>query len=241
LQSIHVSTTIRPLARTTLPALHQLIFEGADEYFDDLVARIDTPVIRELEITFFHRHLHDFSQLSQYIGRIEVFKSPAYASINLLYGTAEILVGPRTGTDERASLLLGISCDELHLQLRYFVQVCSSALLPFSNVESLAISSVHPLQQSQWRPSAEDLLWLDLLHPFSAVKALDIDENSLTPVAYTLKVVVKERITEILPAIRELSIGEHLPSSPIPMAIEKFATARGLVTRPDRPRRWVAG
>jgi hypothetical protein len=230
-----------PLARSTLPALCELIFEGIDEYFEDLVSRIDAPMIHDLEITFFHRHLYDFSQLSQFIGRVEVFKSPARANIQFLYGVAEVSVSLQTETDERASLLLGTSCSELHLQLRHLVQVCSSSLLPFSDVESLAISSVYQLPQSQWGPTAEDLLWLDLLHAFPAVKVLEIDKHSLTPVAYTLKEVIKERITEVFPAIRDLSIGEDWPSGPILGAIEKFATARGLFTRLDRPYRWVAG
>jgi hypothetical protein len=71
------------------------------------------------------------------------------------------------------------------------------------------------------------------------VEVLDIDENSLKPVAYTLETVVDERITGMFPAIRELSIGEHKPSRPVVRAIEKFATARGLFTRLAHPRRWV--
>jgi hypothetical protein len=230
-----------PLERSTLPTLRQLIFEGIDEYFEDLVARVDAPVIRELEITFFHRHLYNFSQLSQFIGHVEAFKSPTHARICLLYGAAEVSANPQTGTDRRVWLQLGTSCDELHLQLRHFVQVCSSSLLPFSDVENLTISSVRQLQQSQWESTAEDFVWLDLLHAFSAVKVLNIDKNSLAPVAYTLKEVVKERLTGIFPAIRERSIGEHLPSGPILRAVEKFATARGLSTHLDRPHRWVAG
>jgi F-box-like len=230
-----------PLARSTLPALRNMIFEGIDEYFEDLIARIDTPVIHQAEISFFPRHFYDFSQLSRFIGRVEVFKSPAHTSISLSHGMAEVLVSPRREIYGPARLSMGISCYELHVQLRYLVQVCSSSLLPLSNVESLAISSVDRLQQSNRGPSAEDFLWLDLLHPFSAVKHLHIDENSMKPVAYTLKEVVKERITEIFPAIRELSIGQQLPSGSILRAIEKFATARGLFTRFDRPYRWVAG
>ena len=228
------------LARSTLPTLCELIFEGSDEYFEDLVSRIDTPVIRKLEITLFHRPFYEFSQLSQFIGRVEVFKLPACANISLLYsGAAEVSLSLGTGTDEPARLLFGIWCDELHLQLRYFVQVCNSPLLPFSNVESLIISS--KMQHSQWGPTAEEFLWLDLLRPFTAVKVLHIGKNSLTPVAYTLKTVVKERITEMFPTIRELSIGGHSPSGPVLRAIEEFATARGLFTRLDRPHRWIAG
>ncbi|KAI0266895.1 hypothetical protein BGY98DRAFT_1028752 [Russula aff. rugulosa BPL654] len=229
-----------PLARTTLPALHELIFEGVNEYFEDLVARIDTPLIRKLEITLFHRPFYEFSQLSRFIGRAEVFKSPAHANISLSYsGAAEVSLSLGTRTDRPAPLLLRIWCEELHLRLRYFVQVCSSSLLPFSKVESLAISS--KLDQSQWGATAEDFPWLDLLRPFTAVEVLHIGRNSLTPVAYTLKTVVKERITEMFPAIRELSIGGHLPSRPVLMAIEEFATTRGLLTRLYRPHRWIAG
>jgi hypothetical protein len=230
-----------PLARSALPALRELLFAGVDEYFEDLVARVDTPVIRELEMTSFHRHFYDFSKLSQFIGRVEVFKLPARADIYFLNHSADVSISLITGTDGPARLSLNISCNELHRQLRYFVQLFSSSLLPFSDVEWLSISSPYQFQQSQWGPTAKDFLWLDLLHAFPAVKVLVIDKNSVTPVAYTLKEVVNERITEIFPAIRELSIGEHLPSSPILMAIEKFARARGLFTHLRRPHRWVAG
>jgi hypothetical protein len=55
--------------------------------------------------------------------------------------------------------LLGISCEERYLQLRYFVQVCSSSLLPFSNVvERLAFLGVDGLQHTQWGPTAEDFI-----------------------------------------------------------------------------------
>jgi hypothetical protein len=231
-----------PLERITLPALREFIFEGLDEYLEDLVARIDTPLIRKLEITFFPRHIYHLSHLSQFIGRVEVFRSPAHANIMISNGEAKVSVSPRTWTGERVWLSLGISCDELHLQLRYFVQVCRYSLLPFSNAERLAISSVRQLHesQSQWGPTTLDFLWLDLLHLFSAVKVLDIDKNSLTPVAYTLKEAVKERITEMFPVIQEISIGEHLPSGPIQRAIQKFATARELLTRLNRPHRWLA-
>ena len=231
-----------PLARSTLPALRELFFGGIIEYFEDLVARVDTPVIRVLEMTFFHRHIYDFSQLSQFIGRIEAFKSPYYADIYFLDDAAQVSVSPRRCTNGPTCLSLGISCYELHPQLRSLVQVCSSSLLPFSNAKSLDTFSYYRLRRSQWElPTAEDVLWLDLLRQFSAVKYLDIYENILEPVAYTLNEVVKERITEVFPAIRNLSVGEHLPSGLVLSAMEKFAAERGLLTRLDHPHRWVAG
>ena len=231
----------RALARSTLPALRVLFFGGVNEYLEDLVARIDTPVIKVFVITFFHRHIYDFSQLSQFIGRIEVFKSPYYAHIYFSDGAAGVSVSPRRCTNGLSWLALGISCYELHPQLRSLVQVCSS-LLPFSDAKSLDTSCYYRLRRSQWElPTAEDVLWLDLLRQFSAVKNLAICEYILAPVAYTLNEVVKERITDVLPAIRNLSVGERLPSGLVLSFMEKFATERGLFTRLDHPHRWVAG
>ena len=228
-----------PLTRSTLPALRKLFFEGIYKYFEDFAARIDTPVILTLDVIFFpsHKPFYDFSQLSQFIGRIEVFKSPAHAGATLFYPGVEVSICRRTRTNELA--LLQVRCDdvELPLQLRRLVQAFSSSL-PFSDAESLSISSGFKLGLEA---TAEDLLWLDFFHSFSTVKNLYIDEEILTPVAYTLKKVVKERITDVFPAIQELSIGEDLPSGPVLRAVEEFATARGLLTRLDHPHRWVAG
>ena len=44
-----------PQSHTHLPALTKLRFLGVSEYLDDLVARIDAPLLDELDITFFHR------------------------------------------------------------------------------------------------------------------------------------------------------------------------------------------
>ena len=84
----HEGRRYPPLARSTLPALGELVFEGVNEYFEDFVARIDTPMICILEITFLRRHFYNFSQLSQLMGRVEVFKSPARADIRFFGGFA---------------------------------------------------------------------------------------------------------------------------------------------------------
>ena len=225
-----------PLTRSTLPALRELIFQGIYKYFEDLAARIDTPVILNLDVVFFpgHQPFYDFSQLSQFIGRIEAFKSPAHAVARLFYPGTEVSICRRTKTNELALLWVRCEDDELPLQLRRLVQIFSSSL-PFSEAESLSIFGGFEFGRTQLEATAEDLLWLDLFRSFSAVKNLYIDEKILMPVAYTLKKVVKERITDVFPVIQELSIRRDLPSGPVLRAVEEFATARGLLTRLDRP------
>src|SRR5258707_459304 len=58
-----------PLTRSILPALTMFRFMGASEHLDDLVARIDTPLLDSLQIRFFHQLIFDTPQLVQFISR----------------------------------------------------------------------------------------------------------------------------------------------------------------------------
>ena len=58
-----------PPTRTLLPSLRVLQFTGVSEYLEDLVARIDTPLLSCLEMTLFHQLIFDTPQLAQFISR----------------------------------------------------------------------------------------------------------------------------------------------------------------------------
>jgi len=49
------------------------------------------------------------------------------------------------------------------------------------------------------------------------------------PVVFALKQVVEEGMTNMLPAIRELSVSGSLSVGPVREAIERFVTARGVL------------
>lgn len=55
-----------PLTRTFLPALTNVRFQGVSEYLEDFVARIDTPLLEDLIITFSHQLIFN---LTQFINR----------------------------------------------------------------------------------------------------------------------------------------------------------------------------
>ncbi|KAH9957732.1 hypothetical protein BGW80DRAFT_188601 [Lactifluus volemus] len=63
--------------RVVLPALTCLEFRGSSEYFEDLVARIDTPVMISVDTWFFNpSHLDfDIPHFRQFIGRTELPRS----------------------------------------------------------------------------------------------------------------------------------------------------------------------
>ena len=53
--------------RSILPALGGFVFKGVTEYLEELVARIDTPQLDQLLITFFNRIDFDCPRLAQFI------------------------------------------------------------------------------------------------------------------------------------------------------------------------------
>jgi hypothetical protein len=48
------------------------------------------------------------------------------------------------------------------------------------------------------------------------------------PVAFVLKQVIEEGMTDVVPAIQKLSVSRSLPAGPVREAIEQFVAARGL-------------
>ena len=65
----------RPQTRALLPALTELQFYGAIEYVEDLVARIDTPLLDKLTISCFRQLVSHATQLTEFIRRTPKFKA----------------------------------------------------------------------------------------------------------------------------------------------------------------------
>jgi hypothetical protein len=61
-----------PLTRTALPSLTYFEFKGANEYLDDLIARIDAPRVNSLS---FNVNVFDIPQFTQFISRTPTSKA----------------------------------------------------------------------------------------------------------------------------------------------------------------------
>ena len=225
-----------PMARAVFPALDRLCFEGVSGYLDDLVSRIDAPLIRLLYMTFFNQPFvaSDFCQLREFIGRAEKFKSLTHARINFRFRTAEISLSEPTRT-YHSMLSIGILCNNLHPQLWSLAQIGSSDLLPLSRVESLEVISNVRKWRLHHEHTEEDGRWLNVLRPFSAVKNLYLRHRTLPSLAYALKELPEERVTEVLPTLQLLNMEKPSPDSfegPSPPAvqeaIERFIAMRRL-------------
>ena len=224
-----------PPTRTVLPVLTKLRFKGASEYLEDLVARIDAPLLEKLGITFFHQLMFDTPQLTQFISRTPNLKARDQARV--FFSEREVSITlPQTSN---GSLQVGISCRQSDWQLSSLAQLCSSsfpqALIP--TVEQLYILEER-FSRLRWLDDIESSQWLELLHPFSAMKDLYISSEFTPHIAPALQELAGERVTEALPALQSLFLEEPLPSTSVQEAIGQFAVARQLSSQPTTVFRW---
>ena len=224
-QSVSIRTHAAPPTRVVLPALTKLGFGGASEYLEDLVARIDTPRLAYIGITYFNQLVFQVPQLFRFIGRTQIIKqamdakvysTPSEIWLNLLSGLAEL---PRT------SLYLQISCRGLDWQVSHLADVLSQSSAVLPNVHHLDIYEYyHP---PRWQGEMDDIEWLALIRQFTTLETLRVSHQQTEHVAHTLNNVTVEMVPEILPALRLLCL-EDEPAG----RVEKFITARQLAGLP---------
>jgi hypothetical protein len=231
-----------PLTRIILPALTKLTFQGVSEYLEDLVAQIDTPRLQALSITFFHQLFFHTPQLSRFISRAPRLKGHDEARVAFTHWSARVTLRLPSSLDTREQdIRVGISCKHPDLQLLSLVQVCASSFPQtfIPAVKHLYILESREYQEEEWKYDSEDWQnnvqnsqWLQLLHPFIAVKDLYISEKIVPFIAPALQELVGDRVTEALPALECLFLDGLRASGPVRDAIRPFVAARHLSTHP---------
>lgn len=224
-----------PPTRSVLPALTEFIFVGVSEYLEDFVSRIDAPLLNRLEITFFRQLIFHNPRLAQFIGRSPSLMAHDEAHAVFSNFKAEFTL-PRT----IRGLNLEIHCSESDWQLSMLAQICGSSLPPISSLERLYIheNEVNQSLQPCWQDDIENVQWLELLHPFTTVKALYLSRDIAARIAPALGELVGPRATEVLPALQGLFLEDLHPSKPVQEAVDKFVTTRQLSNRPIVVSHW---
>jgi hypothetical protein len=189
---------------------------------EDLVARIDAPLLNTLDIRFFHQLIFDTPQLAQFVARARNIRPPVEARIAFYDRYVEV-TSPRTFPRK---FVLGIRCRQPDWQLSSLAQVCGSSFPEafISAVEHLYIVDWHPC----WQDDIEDSQWLEVLRPFSAVKCLYLSREFASRIAPALQ----ELAGEVLPSLQNLFLKDLHTSAPFQGAIGKFVAARQLASHP---------
>jgi hypothetical protein len=226
-----------PQTRSVLHALIDFSFTGVSEYLEDLVARIDAPLLTYMSITFFYQLILHTPQLTKFISRTPTLKLNSETQARVLFsGSGVSCVLPRIRSK---GLLLGVSCRQSDWQLSSLSQVCTLSFprALIQSVEQLYIlEDTHP--RSRWQDDVETSYWLEFLHPFTAVKNLYLSKEFAPRIAPTLQELVGQRATETLPALQSLFVEDLPPSGPIQEDIGKFIAARQVSDHPVAISSW---
>ena len=196
-----------PRTRTLLPVLTKLFFKGASQYLEDLMARIDTPLLGRLRITFFHQLIFDTPELAQFIYRTPNFKTHHEAHVEFSGSSVRV----KFPQSYNGVLELAISCNQSDWQLSSLAQVCSSSF-PRALIFAVKQLDIHeaPSPRMRWQNDIEINQWLELLYPFTFVEGLYISQEFVPRISPVLKKILGERMREVLPALQTLYKEEKL-------------------------------
>ena len=224
-----------PSARSALPVLAILIFKGVSEYLEDLVARIDAPQLHYLRVTLFNDVVFDTPQFVQFISRTPTSRALDKVYIILRDSAASIRLSSQTSN--YMNIDVKILCRGLNWQLSSLEQVCSSCLPFLSGLEDLRF-----LENSHLSPylknNIDNNLWLDLLHPFAAVKNLYLSEEFPPHIGPVFQELVEGRTIEVLPALQKIFLEEFESSGSIQEGIVQLVAARQ-ASHPIAISRWA--
>ena len=200
------------------------------------MARIDTPRLFNLSITFFSQIAFDTPHLIQFISRTPKLKlDKAHVAFEVGAASANF----SSQTSGYGELDVKVSCKESDWQLSSLEQVCTSTLPPLSTLEGLFIHEAS-YPQPQWQDNVENALWLELLHPFMAVKNLYLSKEFAPRVVPALQELVGGRTTEVLPTLQNIFLEGHPSSGPVQEGIGQFVATRQVTRHPSHSRHPVA-
>ncbi|KAH8984721.1 hypothetical protein EDB92DRAFT_2116998 [Lactarius akahatsu] len=185
--------------RVILPALTLLKYRGTSKYLDSLVARIDAPVLEDIDITLFSQPTMDASQLGRFVERIGIQVPLSQAEVQMSGHAISISF---TSSGSSTPLRLQISCKQLDWQLSSMTQVCDQFSPFLSGVKNLRINST---QLSSGQNDVNGEQWLELIRAFGGATDLRVASELTTAILCALGLVEGGHAT-VLPSLRHLHI-----------------------------------
>jgi hypothetical protein len=215
----------RPWERAFLPVLTCLTYRGISKYLDTLVARIDAPHLRVINITFFHQPTIDVFQLGQFLERTGLLIPLSHADVQSFAHAISI-----SFTDSSTSTLLQlhISCKQLDWQFHSMAQICDQFSPSLFRVKGLDIHTTRP---SSGQDDVDCEQWLQLIRAFWGAKDFRVAGEFATKLLPALCLVE----SAVQPGLRTLHIEEPMLGvalCPLSDFVESFDTPRRLSSSP---------
>jgi hypothetical protein len=232
-----------PPTRSVLPTLTSLNLECNYEYLEDLLDRIDAPLLRHLYIDIFEniRVKFDVQKLSRFIGHSTQLNKLHHAMVEFCRRGIVLAPAHQTGVvGDHPQLVLRVHCWAPNRLLLPMAKICHSLSPLFSPLEHLLIGDqlLNP-QLAHWTECMDRTLWLELLKSFTSVKNLYLTPRIALLVGRALRSLAGERVMEVLPTLECLFLGGLERLIALRELFRSFVSARQLSGRPVAIRPWV--
>ena len=221
--------------RFRLPSLTSFHFEGASEYLENLLARINAPILQTLSITFRDIILH-IPQLYHFLSCAERPEPPNRVIMGFDYWRVEL----KFMSSNNFELVIG--CDNLTGHLASMAVVCRDLSPILSHVERLDFRG----ERVPWFPTWVDEIrlppsrdWLGLFSPFIAVQSLYVSRELGRDIALALEELTRERAAVVFPKLRTLFIEGLQLSGSVRDAIVAFVVTRQASGHPVAFQQWT--
>jgi len=189
------------LAPTALPALTNLSLEGPHEYLEDLLTRINTPLLEDGNLQFYDAPNFDTPQVSQFIHRTGMFNLPSEVDVYIRKAVSFQFLSS-IGLEKKFGMSFSGSDTDLYTEVELMEQLCTRCPPLLSHIERLQLVGG---DVEYWYKSPLSAPWLEFLQPFIAVKTLHLSGSVIMPhVSRTLGELAEERAPEVLPVLHTL-------------------------------------
>ena len=224
----------RPPTHTFLPALIHFEFRGVSRYLEDLLARINAPLLNSFFITFLYQLVFDLPQLVQFMERTTKFQALNETHVDMNYNGIRVESSSRTSEEMSG---FSITCEEFNWRLSSMAQVLESFFPSLYVVEHLYIYGSR-YYLTGWQHDVE------IFYPFTFVKNPYLSKKFTQFIAPALKELVEEAregVVDVLPALETLFFEEPQPSGAVTAvwdSIGLFVVARKLLGHPVAVSHW---
>ena len=206
------------LTRIVLTFLANFTFEGASEYLEDLVSRIDAPQLKDFFVYYLNQ-LVDFRviELPKFINRSVGAKLTHGRYARVTFDSGRVTFHTSHFSND-PSAAITIFCKGIDWQVSHVAQVLSEFSVTLSNVGHLKLED--QLEDDHQIDGTEDVEWLHLLHRFATAQSLYVSRKLAAHVALALEQVTWETVAGVLPSLEMIYLAGQPESS-----IEKFIAA----------------
>ena len=226
-----------PLPIGSIPAvlssLTSFEFQGVTEYLEDLVARIDAPLLDSVCIHLFNDQIFDFSQLGRFMGHTARFQKLNQARVAFDYEDVKVKFLPSTRIlDVRSELGISREFSEWEM-ISSLARALTSFLPSVHTVEHLYISF-----PGAYLPDfLKSVQWLELFRPFTAVRNLYLCKGIGQCIVPAMQVLIGRSVAGVLPALERIFL-EVGPSGPDEDTVGHLVAARQLSGHPVAVSHW---